>query len=146
MTRTAHMLRPVAACLAIGAITVMGVTATQPAFAQGVQGPSCTSPTLSGLYIFDATGYIFSATGWVPKAVVESLNFNGDCTLSSIGGANRGRVLVANDHPGTGSYSVNADCTGTLTFNPQGNPPGPHFDIFVAPRGTTLHMDTNRFL
>jgi hypothetical protein len=87
MTRTAHMLRPVAACLAIGAITVMGVTA---AFAQGVQGPSCTSPTLSGLYIFDATGYIFSATGWVPKAVVESLNFNGDCTLSSIGGGKQG--------------------------------------------------------
>ena len=37
---------------------------------------------------------------------------------------------------GTGTYAVDANCKGTLQFGP----PGPSFDIFVAPKGGELWM------
>ena len=115
---------------------LVGLISTQPAFAQEEPVP-CTAATLNGLYIFDASGFTALPTGWTPKAVVESLRMNGDGTLSAVATANVGGNLLGGDfHLATGSYIVNPDCTGTLAFNPH----GPHFDIFIAPRGTTFHM------
>ena len=43
--------------------------------------------------------------------------------------------MAASPPGGTGTYTVEADCTGTLSFTG-----GPSFDIFVAPRGDDLWM------
>ena len=145
MTRQSQSIEiPVAPWLAIAAIIVVGLIGTQSAFAQDEQA-SCTAATLNGLYIFDASGINglppSLPTSWIPKAVVESLRLNGDGTLSAVATASVGGNLVGGElHNATGTYTVNQNCTGTLEFNPQGNPPGPHFDIFIAPGGTTFHM------
>ena len=63
------------------------------------------------------------------------INFNGDGTLSvpaatlSVNG-----VVVRPPAGGTGSYTVDAACTGTITFA------GPLFDIFISPNGEKLWM------
>jgi hypothetical protein len=114
---------------------VMLAFATQQAFAEEEHG--CSVATLRGLYVFDASGSINLGAGWVPKAVVEFLEIDGDGTLISIGTANvAGNLPFGHDVHGTGSYTVNADCTGTLTFSAANI----HFDIFVAPRGGQFHM------
>ncbi|SRR5712692_4072807 len=95
----------------------------------------CTLTTLNGSYVFDATGYNITTLGPQPKAVVESLDLKGDGTLTSQATVSINGV-VHRSIPGSGSYAVNANCTGTLTFNPQ----GPHFDIFIAPNGRQFHM------
>lgn len=124
------------ACMLVCALIVLSMMAVPKMFADDEPAPECGVATLTGLYIFDASGYVITPTGHVPKAVVEFLNINGDGTLTSVATADvNGTVLVHQAH-GTGSYTVNEDCTGTLAFSPA----GPHFDIYVAPRGTEFHM------
>jgi hypothetical protein len=133
--RRAPFLNPVAAWMVIGAVLVAGLMAAQPAFAEEEhESKPCSVETLRGSYVFDASGYINLPTGWTPKAVVEFLQFNGDGTLTSVATASLN--LAVHFGHGTGSYTVNDDCTGTLTFSPSGI----HFDIFVVPGGSQLHM------
>jgi hypothetical protein len=85
--------------------------------------------------VFDGTGNNIMASSPQPKAVVEFLDFKGDGTLTSQA-TNSLNGAIHRGISGSGSYTVNEDCTGTLTFNPQ----GPHFDIFIAPNGKEYHM------
>ena len=127
---------PVAPCLAIAAIVVVGLIGTHSAFAEE-EHTSCTTATLNGSYIFEASGFTGLPAGWTPKAVVEYLRLNGDGTLSAVSTASVGGNIVGGElHNASGTYTVNQDCTGTLSFHPN----GPHFNIFIAPRGTTFHM------
>ena len=81
------------------------------------------------------TGGTSSAGVAVPKAIVEGINFNGDGTLVSPFAtvSINGTILHSSGSPGT--YTVNADCTGTLSFTG-----GPSFDIFVSLNGQQLWM------
>jgi hypothetical protein len=100
--------------------------------AVAAQAP-CSVHTLRGSYVFAAHGWNIVGsppnTVALPKAIVEGIDFNGDGTLvvpfatASINGT------INRSSGGLGTYTVEADCTGTLTF------PGPgiSFDIFVQP-------------
>jgi hypothetical protein len=96
----------------------------------------CALKTLRGTYYFAANGYNLVAGVAQPKTIVEVIAFNGDGTLSvpaasvSINGAIR-----RTPPGGTGSYTVEAGCTGTLVFDG-----GPSFDIFISPKGEKLWM------
>jgi len=114
------------------------------AIALGVSGLSvaedgkreCAPDTLDGLYIFNATGYNIVAGAAQPKAIVELIRFNGDGTLTVPAATHSINGVVAQSPPGgTGTYSVEADCTGTLAFTH-----GPTFDLFIPPRGDELWM------
>ena len=111
----------------------------------GKDGKDCSLRTLKGDYVFSASGHSFnSAAGvWLPKAILEYIHFNGDGTLSVSAAtvANpTGTGAVIRSLPGTGTYLLDTNCTGTLHFSPPG---GPSFDIFVAPRGRELWMIQN---
>ena len=99
--------------------------------------PGCSDSTLRGLYVFNATGFNIVAGVAVPKAIVEFIHFNGDGTLT-VPAATRSvnGVIARSPADGLGSYNVAPDCTGSVTFGP----PGPTFDVFVAPRGTKTRM------
>jgi hypothetical protein len=77
---------------------------------------TCGVRTLRGLYLFATHGYNIVGGVAQPKAI----SING--TILHSGG-------------GLGVYTVNADCTGTLTFTL-----GPSFDIFVDASGEELWM------
>jgi hypothetical protein len=124
------------ACTLACAVIVSSTMAAPPIFAQDEPAPACSVATLTGLYIFDATRYVITPTGHLPKAVVEFLNMNGDGTLTSVATADVNGNVINHQGHGTGSYSVNADCTGTLAFPAAGI----HFDVYVAPLGTEFHL------
>jgi hypothetical protein len=96
---------------------------------------ACSLATLSGQYVFDGTGYDIVNSVPQPKAVVEFLTFKGDGTLTSLATVSLDGVIHSGVH-GTGSYTVNQDCTGSLTFSGSGFT----FDLFIAPHGNRFHM------
>ena len=93
----------------------------------------CSDATLRGLYVFNAYGFNIVAGVAQPKAIVEFIRFNGDGTLTvPAATASINGVIIRSAPDGPGSYSA---CTGRSR-----SPPGPTFDLFVAPRGSEVHM------
>jgi hypothetical protein len=92
--------------------------------------PTCGVQTLHGLYIFATHGWNVANGVAVPKAIVEGIDFNGDGTLTSPFATVSINGAIIHSAAGVGTYTVNPDCRGTLTFTP-----GPSFDIFVDRRG-----------
>ena len=74
----------------------------------------CTVGTLNGLYLWTFDGYQNFGGNPVPKALMIGIQFNGNGTFTipfstvNIGG----NAFEANG--GVGTYTVAADCTGTL--------------------------------
>lgn len=120
--------------VAIGAAMTVGVQADNG----NPHGGTCSEATLDGLYVFGASGSSIVSGVAQPRAVVEFIRFNGDGTLSvpagtvSINGA-----IFRGGGPGqAGTYLIASNCTGSLAFGP----PGPTFDLYVAPSGSQVHM------
>jgi hypothetical protein len=93
-------------------------------------GQSCSEHTLRGSYLFATHGFNIVGGVMVPKAIVEGIDFNGNGTLSSPFATVSLNGTIIRSSGTVGSYTVAADCTGTLTFSG-----GPSFDIFVEPSG-----------
>ena len=93
--------------------------------------PTCGANTLHGLYVFDAHGWNVVGGVAQPKAIVESIHFNGDGTLSSpFASVSINGTILHFGASSPGSYTVHPDCTGTIAFAG-----GITYDIFVDPRG-----------
>lgn len=103
------------------------------------EGQQCSEHKLNGLYVFSATGYMIVSGVAQPKAIVELIRFNGDGTLS-VPGATRSinGVIGVSPPGGTGTYTLDADCRGTVVFTG-----GPSFDTFASPKGEDLWMIQN---
>jgi hypothetical protein len=96
----------------------------------------CTLKTLRGSYVFAANGYNLVSGVAQPKTIVEVIDFNGDGTLSVPAATRSVNGVIARTPPGgTGSYTVDVGCKGTIAFTG-----GPSFDIFVSPKGGILWM------
>lgn len=97
---------------------------------------ACGVQALSGLYVFTAAGSSIVAGAAQPKAIVELIRMNGDGTLL-VGGATRSvNGVIAQIPPGgTGTYTLETDCRGSLVFAG-----GPSFDIFASPKGVEFWM------
>ena len=111
------------------------------AMAVGVSGVAladndCTLKTLRGSYVFAANGYNLVSGVAQPKIIVEIIDFNGDGTLSVPAATRSVNGVIARTPPGgTGSYTVDVGCQGTIAFAG-----GPSFDIFISPQGVMLWM------
>jgi hypothetical protein len=115
-----------------GLISLVAVTFNTPAVAQA-QSPAaqtCGPHTLHGLYVFDAHGWNIMNGAAVPKAIVEGIHFNGDGTLVSPFATVSINGMIFRFSGGAGTYTVDADCTGTIAFGG-----GITYDIFVDHRG-----------
>ena len=97
--------------------------------------PSCTLKTLKGTYQFATTGYNIVDSVPQPIAIVEVIDVNGDGTLNvpAVTLSANGTILRFADVGG--SYTVNEDCTGTITFVTD-----VHLDIFIAPNGKEFDL------
>jgi hypothetical protein len=72
-----------------------------------------------------------------PKAIVEVIEFNGDGTLTVPAATRSVNGVVARSLPGgTGSYTVEPGCAGTITFDPA----GPTYDTFFSAKAQELWM------
>lgn len=106
-------------------IATMFLTATA-IFAQGSAFETvCTNATLEGDYGFIVTGMRPSAPGGPVEMIVgvALTHFDGNGNLTqtdNIHGSISG--LATPNRPGTGSYTINSDCTGTMKLSNTGAP------------------------
>ena len=99
------------------------------------RGGSCGVHTLRSSYLFATHGWNIVGGVAVPKAIVEGIDFNGDGTLVSPFATVSINGTIIHSSGSVGTYTVNTDCTGTLSFTG-----GASFDIFVEPNGKQLWM------
>ena len=109
---------------------VATMTLSTPSTAQAVaDGRVCSEGMLKGLYLSSWDGYANFGGSLVPKAVMEGKRFNGDGTfLNDFGTVNIGGTTILNTGGLGGTYTVAADCTGTLSV---GN--GPSLNMYIGP-------------
>ena len=92
--------------------------------------------TARGLYLWTFDGYQNVGGNLVPKAVMQGTRFNGDgTTFNEFGTVNIGGFIIIDATGGVGTYTVAADCTGTLSITN-----GPSFNMYVGPGGQKLTL------
>jgi len=97
---------------------------------------SCSARTLRGVYEFSASGFNIVNGVAVPKAIIETLVFDGrGGVLTPAVSLSINGNIVQPPQGNPGVYTVDADCTGTLTFAD-----GPMFDLHIAPYGKSARM------
>jgi hypothetical protein len=130
MKRVSLWMIGIGLCITVGLLTVKQGYAEEKDHA-----PTCTLKTLKGTYQFATTGYNIVDSVPQPIAIVEVIDVNGDGTLNvpAVTLSVNGTILRFADVGG--SYTVNEDCTGTITFVTD-----VHLDIFIAPNGKEFHL------
>ena len=89
---------------------------------------------LNGLYLWTFDGYAIVNGNLVPKAVMQGIQFNGDgTTFNPFGTVNIGGTTIIDATGGVGTYTVAADCTGTISITD-----GPSFNMYVGPGARQL--------
>ena len=116
------------ACALVSLVAAMTLGTSSPARA-AADGPDCSVNRLHGLYIWTFDGYTRLGGNLLPKAVMQGLQFNGDgTTFNTFGTVNIGGTIIIDATGGVGTYTVAADCTGTISITN-----GPSFNIYVGP-------------
>jgi hypothetical protein len=116
------------AAIAVGP-SATGGQAPDPAI--GGEAPdtrACTVQTLNGVYLWAWDGYQNFGGNPVPKTIMQGLRFNGDGTFTNtFGTINIGGTIIIDVTGVTGTYTVNPDCTGTMSST------GPSFNMYIVP-------------
>jgi hypothetical protein len=101
-----------------------------------IDAMECSAKTLRGVYMFHASGFNIVNGAALPKAIIETLVFDGRGNVStpavslSVNG-----FIVQPPQGNPGIYTVDADCTGTLTFGD-----GIMFDLQIRPTGRAINL------
>jgi hypothetical protein len=109
--------------------------------AQEAMGFRCTDATLSGRYALRGDGFVPGGpppAPMVPFAVVSLMTLDGSGSLSNDVTVSTNGVISRNVDPGT--YTVNEDCTGTMTINISEPPFQLNFDLVVADGGKEFDL------
>ena len=94
----------------------------------------CSVGMLRGSYVWTWDGYAPIGEDLVPKAIMQGIRFNGDgTTRNTFGTVNIGGTIIFDATGGVGTYTVAADCTGTLSITN-----GPSFNMYVGPGAQQL--------
>lgn len=102
---------------------------------------SCSDSTIIGTYAFTIHGTLFLPDGSTLLVNgIDRVTFDGKGNLTQIDAvAMNGKLDAPGWRPGTGTYSVNSDCTGTQTIVVPGLP-DLHLQFIVAQAGNTIHQ------
>jgi hypothetical protein len=121
------------ACALVSVVAAMALGTS----ATAVPAPDpqvCSVGMVNGLYLWTFDGYANFGGNLVPKAVMQGTRFNGDgTTFNAFGTVNIGGTIIIDATGGVGTYTVAADCTGTLSITN-----GPSFNIYVGPGAQQL--------
>jgi hypothetical protein len=129
------MKRYVAALLAVfGLVCVVGVLAVGTGFAndENAAGAKCSEATLEGTYLFAQNGLEIKGNDQRPFALAGYDVFDGNGEVKGVASGNFNGETFRNDRF-SGTYTVKANCTGTVTFKDGAATQG---DVFIAPDGS----------
>jgi hypothetical protein len=127
------MKRYLAALLVVlGLVGVVGVLAVGRGFAndENASGAKCSEATLEGTYLFAQNGVEIKGNDQRPFAIAGYDVFDGNGEVKGVASGNFNGQTFRNE-PLSGTYTVKANCTGTVTFKD-----GTRFDQFIAPDGS----------
>jgi hypothetical protein len=97
---------------------------------ENAAGAKCSEATLHGTYLFAQNGVEIKGNDQRPFAIAGYDVFDGNGEVKGLASANfNGKITRKEPLPGT--YTLKANCTGTLTFTN-----GTRYDIFIAPDGS----------
>ena len=101
----------------------------------------CSNRTLKGTYANSLHGLIFIPGGSSPLVIagVVKATYDGNGTFTQVDAVSDNGGGVTGWRPGSGTYSVNPDCTGTATIVIPGMP-DLHLQFVVSPSGNTMHF------
>jgi hypothetical protein len=91
----------------------------------------CSEATLEGTYLFAQNGVEIKGDDQRPFAIAGYDAFDGNGKVKGHASANFNGKITRSNEPLPGTYTVKANCTGTLTFTN-----GTRYDIFIAPDGS----------
>jgi hypothetical protein len=101
---------------------------------------ACSNSTIQGTYVFALHGTIFVPDGSTLLIDgVAKTTFDGKGNLTQVDAVATNGNLEPGWRPGTGTYSVSPDCTGTQTVVISGMP-DLHLQFIVAQSGNTIHQ------
>jgi len=101
---------------------------------------ACSNSTIRGSYAFTIHGTIFLPNG--ATLLIDGLAkqaFDGDGNFTQVDAVATNGNLPPGWRPGSGTYSVNPDCTGIQTIVIPDNP-DVHLQFIVAQSGNTIHQ------
>jgi len=100
----------------------------------------CSNSTITGTYAFTLHGQVFLPDG--STLLIDGVakqTFDGKGNFTQVDAVATNGILTPGWRPGTGTYSVSPDCTGTQTIVISGMP-DLHLQIIVAQSGNTIHQ------
>ena len=102
---------------------------------------ACSNSTIRGSYAFTIHGTLFLPDGsTLVVDGIDKITFDGKGNFTQVDAvATNGKLDAPGWRPGTGTYSVNPDCTGTQTIVVAGLP-DLHLQFIVAQSGNTIHQ------
>jgi hypothetical protein len=128
---TKTMMSSLAFICALGCLVAAMALGTSATARSGLDARVCSVGMLNGSYLFSFDAYENLDGNFVPVAVMQGLRFNGDgTTLNTFGTVNIGGTIIFDAGGFSGTYTVNPDCTGTLSPAPG---IAPTFNIYVGP-------------
>jgi hypothetical protein len=132
------MNRYVAALLVVLAVVgVVGVLAVGRGFAdeENASRAKCSEATLDGTYLFAQDGVILTDNDQVPFALAGYQVYNGKGKVKGVQSGNFGGEVFRKESF-TGTYTVKADCTATVTYAGGDE----QFDLFLDPDGSKFTL------
>ncbi len=99
---------------------------------------SCNNFTIKGSYAFTVHGQIFTPNGPLLVDGIAKTTFDGNGNLTQVDAVAVNGQIPLVWRPGTGTYTLNSDCTGTMTLVNQDQPPL-HLAIVVSHAGDIIH-------
>ena len=107
-----------------------------------VYARQCSNRTLKGTYANSLHGLVFIPGVPAPLVLagVVKTTYDGNGTFTQVDAVgDNGSGVTPGWRPGTGTYSVNPDCTGTATIVIPGMA-DLHLQFVVSPSGNTTHF------
>ena len=98
----------------------------------------CSNLTIKGSYAFTVHGQILTPGGPLLVDGIAKTTFDGYGNLTQVDAVSVSGNLAEVWRPGTGAYTLNADCTGTMTVFNQ-DQPALHLAILVSHSGDLIH-------
>jgi hypothetical protein len=116
--------------LVVGAAALLTTVGAGYAKDEDASRAKCSEATLEGTYLFAQNGVQIKGNDQRPFALAGYDVFDGNGEVKGLASANFNGKITRNE-PLSGTYSVKANCTGTLTFTN-----GTRYDQFIAPDGS----------
>jgi hypothetical protein len=123
------------AVLSLMTLAIVAVADVGTGFAedQNAARAKCSKATLDGTYLFANDGVDVTGNKQLPLAAAGYDVYDGNGKLiDSVASVNFNGQVARKVH-GSGTYTLKADCTGTVTFAGRD---APRLDLFVAPDGS----------